>query len=307
VHPSRLALRTFAAVVSAGILAAAACELWLRWFPLSDSVAGTLTAQAWRRQCWRTGPDGFRPHPGGAGPATVVVVGDSVAAGYGLCDPAARFASQLGDRYRVWVLAEAGDDTRDEWAHLERFLGVRPPPDALVVSYLGNLIEGAALEHGIPVRPPAPPLPVFVGHSYAGNFLFWHRRVDLAPYLAGYRRAWREPSVVHAHLEEVGRFFTLNLPVVFLVWPIPMDPELTRSYVPLVSRHARSLGGVVVDVDRLTADLSPRQWTVNRFDAHPSAAVHRRVAAELREVLDRLLPPGPRTTEVSRTSARGVR
>ena len=284
-----LAVRTVAAVVVAGVLALVACELWLRWFPLSDSIAGTLSAQAWRRKCWQTGPDGFRPHPGGAGPATVVVVGDSVAAGYGLCDPAARFANQLGERYRVWVLAELADGTPEEWAHLTRFLSTHPRPDVLVVSYLGNDLETLALEQGIPLRPPSPSLPIVARHSYAANLLFWHRSTDLSPYLLGYRRAWAEPAIVNRHLAEIGRFFTLNLPVVFLVWPIPMDPELTRAYVPLVSRHVRSLGGVVVDVERLTADLSLRRFMANPFDAHPSAEVHRRVGAELREVLGRTL------------------
>lgn len=280
-----LAAKTVAVVVVAGVLAALACELWLRWFPLSDSIAASLSAQAWRRKCWQAGPDGFRPHPGGAGPTTVVVVGDSVAAGYGLCDPTARFANQLGGQYRVWVLAELADDTREEWARLTRFLSAHRRPDVLVVSYLGNDLEALGLELGMPLRPSLPPVSFMARHSYALNFLFWHRRADLTSYLVGYRRAWAEPVIVDRHLAEIGRFFTLDRPVIFVVWPFPMDPALTQAYVPLVSRYVRSRGGVVVDVERLTADLTPRQWMANPFDAHPNAEVHRRVGAELKRVL----------------------
>jgi lysophospholipase L1-like esterase len=267
-------------------------ELWLRWFPDSDNMGTTLSAQAWMRKCWRTGPDGYREQPRPNGGSTVIVLGDSFAAGYGLCDPGARFgnhlAAQLGARASVYVVAENGADTRREWDLLQSF---SHRPDVLVLSYLGNDIDGVAARQGLrpsDLPPPGAIVREAIERSYLVSLIYWRNR-NMSGYMEYYRRAWASPDVVREHLQDLDRFFSLGIPTVVVIWPIAVDPRVSSSYEDMVTERVRAQGGIPVRVSDLIADLPVSRQVVSSHDAHPSAEVHRRVGEALRKAIEPLV------------------
>ena len=284
---------TPAVILLSALFALTSAELWLRAYPDSDNIGITLSSQAWVRQCWRTGPDGYREQPAPGGGAAVVIVGDSFAAGYGLCDPRARFGDRLAEQLRarasVFVVAENGADTRREWSLLQAF---PRRPDVLVLSYLGNDIDGAAKGRGLrphELPPPGPALRSVIERSYLASLLYWRNR-NMTGYMEYYRRAWADPDVVREHLSDLDRFLALGVPTMVVIWPITMDPGVTSSYEGLIAGHVRARGGAALLVSSLTGDLSVRQQNVSAHDAHPSAEVHRRVGEVLSQTVLSVLP-----------------
>jgi len=275
---------TLAVIVLSALFTLTAAELWLRVFPGSDSLGITLSSQAWVRQCWRTGRDGYREHPAPGGGSTVIVVGDSFAAGYGLCDPRARFgdqlAAQLGTRATVYVVAENGADTRREWDMLQAF---PRRPDVLVLSYLGNDIAGAAAGRGLlplELPLPGPVVRAAIDRSYLASLIYWRNR-NMTGYMGYFRHVWADQGVVREHLLDIDRFLSLEAPVVVVVWPITVDRDVSSAYEGLVAGYVRDRGGTALLVSGLIGDLPVSRQTVSAHDAHPSAEVHRRVGEAL--------------------------
>jgi GDSL-like Lipase/Acylhydrolase family len=282
-------------VVFGVVLALAVGETVARLIPRSHWMVQTLAHQLWLRRCWRTDASGFREQPAHNNESrVVVVVGDSFAAGAGICDPRDRFADQLAGRvqgkYRVHVIARVGMDTRDEWS-LFRDSDVRA--DVLVLSYFGNDIDRAAWEHGIfgPTlswyRGITPLTRWLIDRSYLVNFLFWMRRPWPAyeQIVGYYDAAWSSPAVLASHREDVDRFLTLGVPAVLVLFPFVTEPQRSARYIEEVARWGRARGAHIIDVRDLMRDLPLSRQIVNSSDAHASVIVHHRIGKALAEVL----------------------
>jgi hypothetical protein len=262
-----------------------------------------LAFALWQERCWRTDATGYREQPAGpGGPRTIIVVGDSFAAGFGICDPRDRFADQLAQRLResrpgqftVFAVATPGLGTQGEWQHLQRF---PHRPDVVVLAYYANDIEDTAnaLGHRQPAYTPYAHLPwpfrPLVERSYVLNFAYWSiPQGDLAAYRDYYLRVWTEPQVVARHLVELDAFFSLGVPVVLVIFPHLTDLGVSAIYVDRVAAHGRARGAYIVDVRDLVRDLPVRERVVNSGDFHASIIVHHRVGKALAVAIDQVAP-----------------
>jgi len=260
--------------------------------------------ELWRAQCWRTDASGYREQP----PSTwrvdsrrVLVLGDSFAAGLGICDPRDTFPWQLAQRlerhspgaFRVNVAAKPGIDTRDE---LEILRSLPQQPHVLVLAYFGNDIDSAARAAGLP-DPPAfafysdlSPFPrALVTTSRIANYAYWSlsRLADYSPILQHYQDVWARDDVVKAHLRELEGFFLPGVPLVVVVFPYMPNPPIAR-YTRTVSEHMRSRGAAVINVEELISDLPIPARMVAPNDLHASVEVHHRVGAALAEAITQL-------------------
>jgi hypothetical protein len=280
------------------LLTLGALEAAFRFIPRSGPG---LAVKLWLERCWRLDATGYREQPASPGGAsTIIVVGDSFAAGFGICDPRDRFADQLAARlhearpgqFTVFAVAAAGLGTRSEWERLQRF---PHRPHLLVLAYYANDIEDTAADFGLrqPHYTPYAGLPwpmrPLVERSYLLNFVYWSvPRGDLAAYREYYLGIWKDPRVVARHLGELDAFFPLGVPVVLVIFPHLTDLDVSAVYVDKVAGHFRARGAHVVDVRDLVRDLPVRERVVNAADFHASVAVHHRVGRALTTVVDHI-------------------
>jgi hypothetical protein len=261
-----------------------------------------LADPLWYQRCWRQDETGYRVQPVSRGSRrTVIVVGDSFAAGLGICDPRDRFADQLAARldrahpgeFKVFLIADRGLNTRQEWEHLQRF---PHRPDVLVLSYYFNDIDDAAADAGLHVNyrlyTALPPWFAWVvQRSYLVNFAYWSLpNPELRAYRQHFLRAWSTATVVAQHLGELDAFFSLRVPVVLVIFPHLPDLELSARFVDQVAARARARGVHVIDVRDLVRDLPAIRRVVNASDSHASVVVHHRVGEALAAAVPRLAP-----------------
>lgn len=290
----RSALCLVAAGLVAGVLMGEAV------FRLAVPTRDLSAVALWRDHCWRTDASGYREQPRtnwGVNSTRILVLGDSFAAGLGICDPRDAFPWQLAERlerrapgaFRVTVAAKPGLDTRDELEILRR---LPQSPHVLVVAYFGNDIDSAARDAGLPDPPQvvmyaglAWPARTVVTASRLANYAYWSlSRVDYEPVLEHYRRVWARQEVVQAHLLELEDFLLPGVPLIVVVFPYLPDPALA-GYTRVVSEHMLARGANVINVEELVAGLPTSARMVGPNDLHASAGVHHRVGAALAQAV----------------------
>ena len=296
-RPARLAARLLLA-----FLPLLLCEAAFATVARSHAVGYTLAARLWFARHWSPPGNtlGFRDvEQADDGRKQLFVVGDSFVSGVGIADVAERFpdrlGAQLGDGWKVHNLGYNGVDTRYE---RELLAGYPFTPDVVVLSYYTNDIVGVGaerLQEQVRYRPyrDLGRAAWLVSRSYALDFLYWLRpRGDLGAETGFLERCFTTPEVVAQHereLEELVDLARARAPlVVAVVFPDLLAPEARAAHVaPALRVFARS-GVPALDVRTLLAELEPEERVVNSNDAHPSPALHARVARALAEELARL-------------------
>ena len=294
-------------LVAAGVLAGLiAGEILFRTAIPSRDLSATAL---WRDQCWRTDASGFREQPGinsSTAPTRILVLGDSFAAGLGICNPKDAFPWLLADlleqaapgAFRVSVAARPGLDTRDELDILRK---LPQPPHVVVLSYFGNDIDAAVKVAGIPDPPQvvmyaglSRPARAVVTTSRLANYAYWSlSRVDYEPILRHYREVWSRQDIVQSHLRELDDFVRTGIPLIVVVFPYLPDPGFL-NYAQVVTEHMRARGADVISVEELVAGLPIPARVVGPNDVHASAEVHHRIGLVLAQkirALDLRSPP----------------
>lgn len=268
----------------------------------SHAVGYTLAARLWFARHWSPPSNslGFRDvERREDGRSDLFVLGDSFVSGVGIADVAERFgerlASALGEHWQVHNLGYNGTDTRGQ---LEVLARVPFTPEALVLSYYTNDIAGAgvAAEEGWPRYRPYRDLgraAWLVSRSYTLDYLYWRLpRADLAAEGRFLAHCYEVPAVVAAHERELEALVAAARArtgvVVALLFPELTAPEASAAFLEPARRVYARLGVPIVEVAPLLADLTPAERVVNENDAHPSAAVHARVAEALASKLREL-------------------
>lgn len=295
---SRRVQRTCMAAL-ATVLTLTLCEGVFMFVPRSHNVGYTLGAQIWNRYYWRDKNElGYRdgPHVAVPGRKTVLVVGDSFTAGAGMARVEDRFTDRIAaERPQLHLvnLGRNGSDTIDEYRRLE----AHPlAPDAVVLQYYLNDIEGAAQRAGWPWPAFAPyedvPCPVqdLLRGSFLLNWLYWEfPHADGADYVAMLDKALNDDALLQRHLADLERFCRYaearHVPLVVVLFPFLTDPEHCRPTLDRVEAMFAAHHVPLLDVGGLLRDVPVRERTANPCDAHPSARVHELVATELGRLL----------------------
>lgn len=303
---ARLCLSLFSLLLAFLALEIVHIQAYIR----TDAFAQTLASQRWLELHFSEprnslgyrdrehSPESFASH------RTVLVVGDSFAAGYGVEDHRDRFSDVLGAELgEEWLVANAtkpGWNTGQELDAIESF---PHRPDTIVLSYYVNDIEGAASAVGFP-SPVKIPRPwgltrLLTEHSFVLNSLYWklfrfRDGEEMGRRYTEYQsRCYEDPAVWKAHEEElqelIRRTRERDQDLFVVLFPRLTDLEGTAATTSRVAEVFEREGVEVLDLAPVLAGRDPSSLVVNPFDAHPNAALHREVGELLAGRLSGLL------------------
>lgn len=278
-------------------------ELYFRYRFAESGWGFTLAYQNWERRYWETNSLGFRDRewtpPDWADKTTVMVLGDSFSAGWGIQNPEDRYANvlaaQLGDEYAVVVVARPGGTPAREltWAKDHPLQS----PDVIIYQYYLNDIDDAALSINDFWQPQFPRPPQWIDReSYLANFIYWRfiplystvNAADGQSYWEWNYATFENLAIFDIHRQELNAIMDyaeeVQARLIVVIFPNMQDPVRSIRYVDAVATvfEARGHHDILKLYDEAAA-WQPEVSTVSRQDAHPSAAFHHRVAQLLDE------------------------
>ncbi len=286
--PARGLLITYFTV----IVLLAAGEGYFRFVYAESDGLPTLASQNWLARYWHTNALGYRDPNWKpetlAARKTVLVVGDSFAAGWGISNPDDRFgnilAKHLGDDYAVINLGKPGASTVEETDELQKY--PLEKVDVVILQYYLNDIENAALSIGLdPKLDPTKDMPTWINESYLANFVYWRLVARLNPAQEGIQTYWDwlysmyDNSTVWAiHQKQITQFADVvtqkGAKLVVVIFPNMLDPFHSIPYVDRVAQAFEAEGienQTVLKLFDAAASMSLNERVVSGRDAHASA------------------------------------
>jgi hypothetical protein len=280
-------------------------ELYFKlFFWQSDGLGCTLASQSWFNRYWKpVNSLGYRDYEwtpqAVAGRTKVMVLGDSFVAGYGIERIEDRFsdvlAAELGPGYAVMTVARNGWNTNSAMAG-----GFLYPyrPDVIVLSHYVNDIEvvekGEELNCQDLLNSAPSPLRPLIEESYFTNFLYWRvSRLGLTRWAVDHwnwqKSLYDDPVAWNVHQDDLRGVIRWcseqGVDLFVVVFPNLLAVEESRPMTSKVVNLFRANGVPVLDVAAMVENDDPRSLVVNRLDPHPSVELHRRIAAELYEMM----------------------
>lgn len=267
-------------------------ELYFHFvFAQSENLL-TLATQNWLDRYWHPNSLGYRDREwtpaDWEGKATLLITGDSFAAGWGINDPADRFgdvlAAHLGDQEVVMNLAVYGTSTPEQRQNLQNY--PVQDPDVVIMQYFLNDINYAMLRLGL--LPEVAPTPDWARESYLANFMYTRFLGRLLN--PDYQRDWWEDNyaaydnatIWDLHRTEIDDYVAAvqsrHARLIVVIFPNMLDPVRSIPYVDRVEQALQADG--ITDILKLTdlaAQWSPQDRMVSPRDTHPSVAFHHAV------------------------------
>jgi hypothetical protein len=263
-----------------------------------DGFAVTLQFTTWYERYYtplnQFGNRGYEARRPAEGQQSVLVIGDSYAAGHGINNLDDVFAYQaeqiLGDDYVFNLNAGIGISPT-----VADYLSPYPvAPDILVLSHFINDIEHTGIP-GIETYRDFAPNAVwdwFASRYFLFSYVYWHYLVGpqmVSSYANELLLAYEDEAKWTAHQARLQEFVDdaheRGIPLLVIVWPTLNDLDLSLEANTRVEDFFSSQGATVVNIRPAIESLSIEQRMINNFDAHPSEAVHRLVAEALAEAI----------------------
>lgn len=266
-------------------------EGYFRFVYAESDGLPTLASQNWLARYWRTNALGYRDMDWQADQLasrkTILLLGDSFAAGWGLENPADRFgdvlAQRLGDPYAVINLGKPGASTLENTENLQNYPLANP--DVVVLQYYLNDIENAALSIGLDPRlDPTKNMPEWANESYLANFVYWRLVARFRPEQEGTQTYWGwlysmydNATVWDIHLQQINTFVDLveskGAVLAVVIFPNMLDPVGSIPYVDRVAQAFAARGyedGHVLKLFDVAEAMPLQQRVVSSRDAHAS-------------------------------------
>jgi GDSL-like Lipase/Acylhydrolase family len=273
---------TFLLIFSAG-------EIFFRYFYAESENVFTGASLNWLARYWHTNSLGYRDRewtPADyAGKKTVLVTGDSFAAGWGIQNPADRFsdvlAQHLGDGYAVINLGIYGTSTPEQLENLKKY--PLKKPDVVIMQYFINDIDYTLLQKGLLPNPE--PEPVWVQGSYLLDFLYVR---ILAKFIdPAFNKDWWQVNydaydnyvLWDAHKQEIENYIdyvdSTGARLIVVIFPNMLDPVRSIPYVDRVAQVFQERGhNDILKLFDQAAAWSPKDRMVSARDTRPSVAFH---------------------------------
>lgn len=275
------------------LLLLVACEGYFRFIYAESDGLPTLASQNWLARYWKTNALGYRDAEWNvkaiAAKKTVVIDGDSFAAGWGIANPDDRFgnvlAKRLGNDYATINIGKPGASTVEESDNLQKY--PLDKMDVVILQYYLNDIENAALSIGLdPKLDPTKGMPAWVNESYLANFVYWRLVARLNPVQEGTQTYWDwlysmyDNSTVWAiHEKQLGQFADVvaqkGAKLIVVIFPNMLDPFHSVPYVDRVAQAFEAKGIDTQNIVKLfdaAAAMPLSERVVSERDAHASAA-----------------------------------
>lgn len=286
------------------LLLLAVGEAYFRFVYAESDGLPTLASQNWLARYWKTNTLGYRDTEWNAeaiaAKKTVVIDGDSFAAGWGIANPDDRFgnvlAKRLGNDYAIINIGKPGASTVEETDSLQKY-----PLDkvnVVILQYYLNDIENAALSIGLdPKLDPTSGMPTWVNESYLANFVYWRMVDRFQPAKEGTQTYWDwlysmyDNSTVWAiHEKQLGQFVDVvaqkGAKLIVVIFPNMLDPFHSVPYVDRVAQAFEAKGIETQNIVKLfdaAAAMPLNERIVSNQDAHASAAFNHLVGDMLYE------------------------
>jgi len=280
-------------------------ELFFRTTYAESDGLPTLAVNNWLRRYWQTNTLGYRDAgwtpADWEGKTTVIAVGDSLTAGWGIDDPAQRWTgvlqSHLGAGALVINIGKPSTTTVDQRANLMAY--PLQTPDVVIWQYTLNDIEHAALSIGQnPNLDPLGGVPFWAQTSYLGNFVYW-RTAGVAArgggvYADWLHRMYDTPTVWDIHRTEIlaaiDTVQSMDARLIPVIFPDMPAPFASIGYVDRVAQVFAERGYDALKLFDQAEAMPASIRMVSVRDAHPSAAFSQVVGDALYE---RYFAPSP--------------
>ncbi|MCB9236219.1 MAG: SGNH/GDSL hydrolase family protein [Bacteroidia bacterium] len=269
-------------------------EAVFMFVPKTIGSSRNLSSRLWFDWYWKPlNSQGFRDaEPAESSRKKVFFLGDSFTAGQGIEHPADRFPdlyqSRMGDQFQVQILADCGANSAMQLKYL---MDYPLAPDALVLAWFVNDIEGAATAEGLDFQPQ---LSLFdqgvfqfiINRSYLLSFVYgtWPRTTDFG-YGEFFARAWSKPYIVERHLAQLDQFAKYSqarrIPFQVILFPRLRDPKGSAPYLKVVRDHLQEMDIPTLDLTPVVESVPLPERVVSRYDDHPGPALHAQVAEKL--------------------------
>lgn len=265
---------------------------------LTSTYADTLVHHRWNESYWNPLNElSFRDYPIQyqlpAGVKSVLILGDSFAAGLGVRDIKDTFphllGEKLGDDYHISVVAHAGWNTD---AQLDGLKNYPLKPDILIHSYFLNDITYLGSQYlnewSVQRLHPGPPFGELIDRFYLPNFLYWnvymqYVRHNDVNYGDGIIDIYRDPDIWSAHKADLQAILDWTHAqggdTIVIIWPILTMVEASAPATEQIAIFYRSQGVPVINLTEDFKIYRPLELAVNPFDMHPNERAHR-IAAE---------------------------
>ncbi len=286
------------------LLLVAVGEGYFRFVYAESDGLPTLASQNWLARYWHTNALGYRDPDWDsatlASRKTVLIDGDSFAAGWGIPNPDDRFGNvlskRLGDDYATVNIGKPGASTVEETDNLQKY--PLDKVDVVILQYYLNDIENAALSIGLdPKLDPTRGMPAWVNESYLVNFVYWRLIARLNPAQEGTQTYWDwlysmyDNSTVWAiHQQQINEFTDVvaqkSAKLIVVIFPNMLDPFHSVPYVDRVAQAFEAKGvksQYIVKLFDAAAAMPLNERVVSERDAHASAAFNRIVGEILHE------------------------
>jgi len=278
-------------------------EVFFRFAYAESGWGFTLAYRNWEERYWQTNRYGFRDWEWSAdawaGKKTVLIVGDSFSAGWGVPDPADRYgdvlAHMLGQGYAVLNAAKPGGTPPRELAWLAEV--PLQDPDIIIYQYYLNDIDDAALsinDFWVP-QFPQPPRWIHEG-SYLANFLYWRlipilttvNAADGESYWEWNQRAFDNFAIFEIHRAELRAVMDYaaerDARLIVVIFPDMQNPVGSIGRVDAIAHEFEANGYTeILKLFDEAAAWRLADAVVSGRDQHPSAAFHHKVAELLYE------------------------
>jgi hypothetical protein len=278
-------------------LAIAGAETYFRYIHAESENILTMATYNWLDRHWQTNSLGFRDREWSPDDwqdkTTVMIVGDSFAAGWGITDPADRFgdvlAARLGDDYAVLNVAEYGRSTPEQ---LE-ILKAHPlqNPDVVILQYFLNDISYAQLRLGLQLDPGVTPW--WAQRSYLLNFLYYRYLIQLIGPVDDWQtydfQAYDNPVIWDVHRQEIEEFIAYvqvkDARLIVVIFPNMLYPVRSVPYVDRVAQVFEANDqNEILKLFGEAAVWELQDRIVSNRDTHPSIAFHRMVGESIYEM-----------------------
>jgi len=273
-------------------------EFIFLFVPRSHGVGYTKAAQLWFYNYWKKNSYGLRDIEPDSSKKAILFIGDSFTAGHGIKNTEDRFSNIFKANtggFQVLNLGENGANTGTEFHNMLKFINkAQIKPQGIVLQYYGNDIEGAAAEKG---RTFAGQDPLKNKHilkqrlfngSHLLNYFYW-----LVPhntqnnYLEQLTNAYSDSAIMALHYGQLDSFFqyakTKHIPIAVVVFPFLQNIAVSDTiYVNKIVSYCSQNKIPCLNVSELVRKEKTKDLVVNVNDGHPSVALNRLVANELK-------------------------
>jgi lysophospholipase L1-like esterase len=277
-------------------------EAYFRFVYDESDGLPTLALENWKAHYWKLNSAGYRDREwtenDWADKQTILIAGDSFAAGWGINDVKNRFGNvlgqMLGDQFAVINLGEPGASTVEDTENVCNY--PLEKPDVVILQYYLNDIENAALSIGLdPHLNPTKDIPTWVNESFLANFIYWRLQARLQPEAQGTQTYWDwlyamydHATVWDIHQKQLNAFIDLveskDAQLVVVIFPNMLDPFSSIPYVDRVAQvfEARNYSGEHILKLFDAAEAMPlNERIVSGRDAHASAEFNQLVGEML--------------------------